>query len=136
MAKKEPPNINLPELLDCQSCWLGDRADMVFRVQNKGGEGGFKFFCEHEEDDLKQSGDVIKLQNFTICPSEFFIQKGEIVEVYVSYTPVQEGATTEKVILACDNHTSANYTLQGKGNMAELSVFGIDDLQIMANSES
>lgn len=39
--------------MDCKSCWLGDKAEMVFRVKNKGGEAGFKFFCENEEDDAK-----------------------------------------------------------------------------------
>ena len=47
--------------LDCQSCWLGDRIDMIFPFSNKGGEASFKFFCENEEDDTKQTGDILKV---------------------------------------------------------------------------
>lgn len=53
IAKKESPDLNLPQILDCNSCWLGDRQEIVFKVKNKGGEAGFKFFCENEEDDEK-----------------------------------------------------------------------------------
>lgn len=50
--------------------------------------------------------------------------------MYIQFTPSREGVQTEKVILACDNQTSAVYTLQGKGNMAELSVHKLDDIVI------
>lgn len=36
---------------------------MVFQFTNKGGEGGFKFFCESEEDDQHQQGEVLKVFN-------------------------------------------------------------------------
>jgi hypothetical protein len=39
----------------------------------------------------------------------------------------------KKIILACDNQTSATYNLIGKGNMAELAIFGIDDYVIEKN---
>lgn len=72
-AKREAPCINLPELLDCQSCWIGDKVDALFRIHNKGGEAGFKFFCEKEEDDQKQQNEALQLKYFTVYPSEFFI---------------------------------------------------------------
>lgn len=50
-AKRDPPIIKLVNPLDCKSCWIGDKADMVFRCMNTGGDGGFKFFCEKDEDD-------------------------------------------------------------------------------------
>ena len=37
---------------------------MVFRVINKGGEAGFRFFCENEVDDEKQVEDMIKVINY------------------------------------------------------------------------
>ena len=52
-ARRDPPIINLVNPLDCRSCWLGDRVDMAFRCMNSGGDGGFKFFCEKDEDDKK-----------------------------------------------------------------------------------
>jgi hypothetical protein len=48
-ALRESPNLNLGEVLDCQSCWVGDRGDMSFRIVNKGGEGGFRWEGGEEE---------------------------------------------------------------------------------------
>ena len=53
---------------------------MIYRVTNKGGEAGFKFFKEQENDDdypNEHEQDILKLNNFTIYPVEFFIQKNE-----------------------------------------------------------
>ena len=50
-ARRDPPVINLVNPLDCLHSWLGDRVDMAFRCVNTGGDGGFKFFCERDEDD-------------------------------------------------------------------------------------
>ena len=43
-ARREPSVIKLVNPMDCKSCWIGDRVDMVFRCTNTGGDGGFKFF--------------------------------------------------------------------------------------------
>ena len=51
MAKKESPKVNLPEILDIQSSWIGANNQVVFKIKNQGGEAGFRFFCEDEEDD-------------------------------------------------------------------------------------
>jgi hypothetical protein len=39
--------------MNCLHSWVGDRVDMAFRCVNSGGDGGFKFFCERDEDDQK-----------------------------------------------------------------------------------
>jgi putative heme iron utilization protein len=63
--------------MDCMNSWRGDKVDMAFRIMNEGGDGGFKFFCERDEDDaLQQEQFVIKLRSFTLAPSEFYLNKG------------------------------------------------------------
>ena len=52
-ARREPPVISLVNPMNCLNSWLGDRVDMAFRCVNQGGDGGFKFFCDKDEDDLK-----------------------------------------------------------------------------------
>ena len=54
-ARRDPPIINLTNPMNAMDSWIGDRVDMVFRCQNTGGDGGFKFFCERDEDDQNQS---------------------------------------------------------------------------------
>jgi len=52
-ARRVPPQISLVNPMDCLNSWLGDRVDMAFRCINAGGDGGFKFFCEKDEDDSR-----------------------------------------------------------------------------------
>ena len=103
-ARRDPPQISLSNPLDCLNSWLGDRVDMAFRCLNTGGDGGFKFFCEKDEDDSKQSdADSIKIGSFTLNPSEFYLYSGSAIDVYVSFNPEKEGKLEENLILACDN---------------------------------
>lgn len=103
-ARREPPIINLVNPMNCLNSWLGDRVDMAFRCVNNGGDGGFKFFCERDEDDSKQTdADTIKISSFTITPSEFYLYSGNAIDIYVSFAPEAEGELSENLILACDN---------------------------------
>lgn len=57
LARKEPPQLDLPASLDCQSCWLGDQVETKFVVTNTGGEAGYRFFLngnavQSEEDNF------------------------------------------------------------------------------------
>ena len=80
--------IKLANPLDCRSCWLGDKVDMVFRCLNTGGDGGFKFFCEKDDDDQKQiEPETIKLNGFTLIPSEFYLYSGNAIDIFVSFSP-------------------------------------------------
>jgi hypothetical protein len=91
-ARRDPPQITLSNPMDCLSSWIGDRVDMAFRCLNTGGDGGFKFFCEKDEDDSRQSeADIIKIGNFTLTPSEFYLYQGSAIDVYVSFNPDHEG---------------------------------------------
>lgn len=115
IARKESPQLNLPSILDCQSCWLGDKYEVVFRISNRGGDAGFKFFAEggddQREDGLDFNSDMLSIGCFTLTPSEFFIQKNDSVEITAVFTPKKEGFITERIVLACDNLTSSTYTL-------------------------
>lgn len=91
-ARRDPPVISLVNPMNCLNSWLGDRVDMAFRCVNNGGDGGFKFFCERDEDDNRQTEDAaIKIGSFTITPSEFYLYSGNAIDVYVSFNPESEG---------------------------------------------
>jgi len=103
-ARRDPPQISLVNPMDCLNSWLGDRVDMAFRCVNTGGDGGFKFFCEKDEDDSKQTDqDTIRIGSFTLTPSEFYLYSGSAIDIYVSFNPEREGKLEENLILACDN---------------------------------
>ncbi|KAL4472936.1 hypothetical protein ABPG72_007813 [Tetrahymena utriculariae] len=128
-AKRNPPELNLPQVLDCKSCWIGDKNQQIFKITNKGGDCGFRFFSSEEDED-QMDQDTLFTGNFVLFPCEFYMQHGETQEIVVTFTPEKEGEETKKIILACDNHTSAEYTLKGSGNMAEVAIYGVDDLKV------
>ena len=130
-ARRDPPQISLTNPMDCLNSWLGDRVDMAFRCVNTGGDGGFKFFCEKDEDDSKQTdADTIRIGSFTLTPSEFYLYSGSAIDVYVSFNPEKEGKLEENLILACDNQTSEFYKLTGYGAMMDLEIIAVDGKEV------
>ena len=103
-ARRDPPLITLANPMNCLHSWVGDRVDMAFRCLNSGGDGGFKFFCERDEDDFKQTdSETIRIGSFTLTPSEFYLYSGNAIDIYVSFNPDHEGSLEQNLILACDN---------------------------------
>jgi hypothetical protein len=49
---------------------------------------------------------VIKLNSFTLAPSEFYLNAGQAIDIIVAFQPTEEGELVENLILACDNQTS------------------------------
>ena len=60
-AKRNHPKIDLVNPMEATPCWVGDKTEKMISFTNSGGEGGFKFFCERDEDDEKQEGEVIRV---------------------------------------------------------------------------
>lgn len=130
-ARRKPPQISLINPMNCMNSWLGDRVDMAFRCINTGGDGGFKFFCESDEDDSKQMDkDTIKIGSFSLTPSEFYLFSGNAIDIYVSFYPDREGTLEENMILACDNQTSEFYKLTGYGAMLDLNIVAVDGKEV------
>jgi len=65
-AEKEGPRINLPYRIEAQSCWVGDSTDVGYKVTNKGGPAGFKFFSPLEEEERKSNSEMLSTKNFSI----------------------------------------------------------------------
>jgi hypothetical protein len=126
-ARREPPVITLANPMNCLESWLGDRVDMAFRCLNTGGDGGFKFFCERDEDDQMQTDpNTIRIGAFSLTPSQFYLHAGAAIDIYVSFTPTEEGQTSQNLILACDNNTSETFKLTGFGAMLDLDIIEVD----------
>ena len=134
-ARREPPSLSLEEHIDCGTAWVGDRVDKSFHIVNSGGSGGFKFFHELEEQDPEPGAEMLHTEPFTIFPLEFFLQKGEAIDVYISFQPKTEGQFSNKVILACDNHTSSFYMVQGYGAMVDFSLSRLDGKEVDPEAE-
>ncbi|EGR30591.1 hypothetical protein IMG5_128580 [Ichthyophthirius multifiliis] len=135
IARRAPPLLNLPPVLEVKSCWVGEISQQNYKITNKGGDAGFRFFSEdekdEEEEDLK-----LKIGNFQIYPCEFYLQKGESIDINIYFKPQKEGLEEKNIILVCDSDIQAKYKLIGNGNMCFLKVLAIDDNKILENQES
>ena len=67
-AEKEKPRINLLSQIIAQSCWVGDRTDILYKITNKGGPGGFKFFGTTEFAEKRSNKDFLITENFMLQP--------------------------------------------------------------------
>ena len=120
-ARRDPPLITLANPMNCLHAWIGDRVDMAFRCLNSGGDGGFKFFCERDEDDMRQTDPkVLQVGAFTLTPAQFYLTAGNAIDIFVTFQPSLEGPTRENLILACDNNTSESYSITGYGAMLDV----------------
>ena len=52
----------------------------------------------------------------------------------VRFTPEKEGVSTIQVVLGCDNQTNAVITVNGQGNMVELTMDSMDEVNLKGNS--
>lgn len=103
----------------------------VFKLNNRGGDCGFRLFCLNEDEESPESDhEILKIGRFEIYPREFYIQSGDTQELVVTYSPEGEGISTKQVVLACDNRTHKVLNLRGGANMAEVNIIGIDSLSI------
>ena len=65
-AEKEEPSINLLKTIVAKSCWVGDRTDIMYRIINRGGPAGFKFFSAKPEEEKKSSNEFLMTENFLV----------------------------------------------------------------------
>lgn len=74
-ARRNAPELfGLPSELDCKSCWIGDRCMEVFKLNNRGGDCGFRLFCLNEDEESNESDhEILKIGRFEIYPREFYI---------------------------------------------------------------
>jgi len=71
IAKRKKPLINLPDVIETNPCWIGDKSDTYIKCKNSGGDGGFKIYSEKFTND--NASDVLKIGQFTLGPSQFFL---------------------------------------------------------------
>ena len=80
---------------------------------------------------MKQTDiDSIRIGSFTLNPSEFYLQQGNAIDIYVTFQPEREGDLEEKLILACDNQTSEYYRVTGTGAMLDLDIISVDNKEV------
>lgn len=57
----------------------------------------------------------IRLGPFEVIPADFALERGEMVQLSIAFTPAAVGQCAESFALLCDNSTSTAYQLSGTG---------------------
>ena len=132
-AEREKPNINLLPVIETNPCWIGDKSDTFIKCKNSGGDGGFKIYSEKYNND--NNNDVLKIGQFTLGPSQFFLSTGQSLDLYAQFNPITEGLCEEEIIVCCDNQTTTKHTLRSKAVSVDIQIIEIDGVKCESLSQ-
>lgn len=57
----------------------------------------------------------IRLGPFEVAPADFALDRGEVVQLSIAFSPVLAGEHSESFVVLCDNGTSTAHQLSGQG---------------------
>jgi hypothetical protein len=123
--------LDLPQNIECASCWIGKQSDSKITFKNHGGHAGFWLT---EDPAVKLETLMTDFDNpqefvssvFTVYPDRFFLRKGESITLHINFNPSTEGKFTTELLLACDNMKTYGYNLSAEANMIQLLTTQVD----------
>lgn len=131
IARRTPPEIKIESPIVANPCWLGVRTEKIVKCTNFGGETGFNLLPGNPKYEGKQPNpEVIRIGPFTIYPNQFYLQKGDFVNLYVIYTPESPGEHEEDLILETTFQTRSTYKLKGTGCVLDLEATSLDTMTL------
>ena len=125
IAKREQPMLDLPPVIECESCWIGKKSVSQIPITNKGGHAGFWIDMPGHQGYKMDSFDdpeEVKIGSFRIWPNKFYLRKGETAIIYVNFEPENEGEEEIEITLKCDNMQDYTYKMKSSANMIELGI--------------
>ena len=81
IAQREPPQLDIPSVLDMGACLVGDAMRVGITVTNTGGRGRFRLLIPDHYPDTPEDIDwathgCIRMEPFTVYPVEFSLTRG------------------------------------------------------------
>ena len=124
-GSRPPPILSLPSLLDCGNCLSGGELEISFDCINSGGGAYFAFSGDGTWFDpscVSVSENLLKLDNFTLSPTVFELQKDTSLSVNVKFSPNQDTEFREQIFLHCSNKTTVPFELSGEGHTPHVNI--------------
>ena len=153
-AIRDLPALSLENPINCNTCLVGDIRSTEIKCRNNGGDASFKFFLRDELvnmaekykstenfvsksnfSEFSHDAEVLQAGPFTIYPKEFFLAKNQASTFLVNFTPEKEGLNVEDVVISCDGKTFLDFTVEGTGNMIDLKILQIDEINVASSEE-
>ncbi|XP_053198841.1 deleted in lung and esophageal cancer protein 1 [Scomber japonicus] len=129
-ARRPPPVLTLPRVLDCGYCLIGGVKFVEFLCQNVGLSAGT--FCVIPKNQWPASNlrSVVRTYfseqpPFAVSPSLFVLQPGEAVVVEVVFFPTTAERSCQVFTVVCDNCQVKDISIEGEGQLIALEVVSI-----------
>ncbi|NXU58869.1 DLEC1 protein, partial [Turnix velox] len=126
-AKRPPPVLTLPHIIDCGSCLVGGLKMTIILCRNEGFSTG-KFCIMPKKDGptpdfrpVDTVGYVIQ-DPFGIYPAGFELAPGQSTTVEVVFFPSTPEASQQTYTIVCDNCQASDVTVTGVGQLIDLEL--------------
>ncbi|CAF0942455.1 unnamed protein product [Adineta ricciae] len=130
LAKRPPPVLTLPSLVDCGYWLAGGRKLCEFKVRNDGGEGRFAIIPAKSWPAVNFKtvvrSDTVHLSPFELAPPTFELRPDDAFPLQISFTPQTPGEFTEEFMMICDNGEVSRHKLTG---MAQTIQVRLEDVE-------
>ncbi|XP_044754078.1 uncharacterized protein LOC123313311 isoform X2 [Coccinella septempunctata] len=107
----------LNDTIDCGHCFIGNYNYLSLLVGNVGNRGQFFLLTEDEWISGSHVDETMQFTKdcFKIFPSYIMVERDEVAEICVTFTPINPGLHVEKLYLVSDNNTSKAVEIIGDG---------------------
>ncbi|KAK5849638.1 hypothetical protein PBY51_013957 [Eleginops maclovinus] len=130
MAKRPPPILTLPRVLDCGCCLIGGVKFVEFLCRNVGFSVGT--FCIIPKNQWPASNLRCVARTyfseqppFAISPSLFVLQPGEALVVEVVFFPTAAEKSCQVFTVVCDNCQVKDICIEGEGQLIALELVSV-----------
>ncbi|XP_053268411.1 deleted in lung and esophageal cancer protein 1 isoform X2 [Pleuronectes platessa] len=129
-AKRPPPILTLPRILDCGYCLIGGVKFVEFLCRNIGLSAGT--FCvipknQWPASNLRSVARTYFSEQppFAISPSLFVLQPGEATVVEVVFFPIIAAKSCQVFTVVCDNCQVKDISIEGEGQMIAFELVSV-----------
>ncbi|XP_034056329.1 deleted in lung and esophageal cancer protein 1 [Gymnodraco acuticeps] len=130
MARRPPPILTLPRVLECGCCLIGGVKFVEFLCQNVGVSAGT--FCIVPKNQWPASNlrclartHFSEQPPFAISPSLFVLQPGEVTVVEVVFFPTAAEKSCQMFTIVCDNCQVKDISIEGEGQLIALELVSV-----------
>ncbi|XP_070842315.1 deleted in lung and esophageal cancer protein 1 [Chaetodon trifascialis] len=129
-ARRPPPILTLPRVLDCGYCLIGGVKFVEFLCQNVGLSAGT--FCiipknQWPASNLRTVARTFFSEQppFAVSPSLFVLQPGEATVVEVVFFPTTAEKSCQVFTVVCDNCQVKDVSIEGEGQLIALELVSV-----------
>ncbi|XP_029979404.1 deleted in lung and esophageal cancer protein 1 isoform X2 [Sphaeramia orbicularis] len=129
-ARRPPPVLTLPRVLDCGYCLIGGVKFVEFLCQNVGLSTGT--FCvipknQWPASNLRSVSRTYFSEQppFAVSPSLFVLQPGEATVVEVVFFPTRAEKSCQVFTVVCDNCQVKDISVEGEGQLIALELLSV-----------